>query len=207
MKTRLSRILILMLTVFLLAPSALAATRADIDNPSVFLKQERSGTCTLASTAMMLRRTAMLMGNRNWASITESSLRNDIWRSGRGLPYEYTWNGISVGHGRLPGGEANNEILIRLLAEHPEGIVLHAAGVPHGVLLTDYTNGVFYCADPAPDIAFGRVPITQAHGTRTTNSYAYWYVISPQLCFSGPTGLKDGLSSYHLNDSLLPGVN
>ena len=69
---------------------------------------------------------------------------------------------MTVNHGRLPGGESNRQILIDLLAEHPEGFVLHAPGVPHGILLTYYTAGVFYCADPAQTVATGRVPIDQA---------------------------------------------
>ena len=40
-------------------------------------------------------------------------------------------------------------MLISLLEQHPEGIVLYDRTQPHAVLLTDYTNGIFYCSDPA----------------------------------------------------------
>ena len=66
-----------------------------------------------------------------------------------------------------------------MLEKHPEGVVLHARGVPHGVLLTDYTDGVFYCADSAVNKPLGRIPITEAYGTRIENSSAIWYVTSP----------------------------
>ena len=179
-----ARILSIVLTVIMmlsLVPTAMAATVDEINQDQVFLKQERNGTCTLASTAMMLRRTAMLRGDRDWASITEASCREAFWIAGRGLPYKFEYDGMTVNHGRLPGGEANRQILIDMLAEHPEGFVLHAPGVPHGILLTDYTDGVFYCADPAQNVANGRVPIDQAHGTRVENSYAYWYVVTPDV--------------------------
>ena len=178
------RILSLMITALMMmavVPTALAATTDEINQPDVFLKQQQRGTCTLASTAMMLRRTAMLRGDVNWAEITEASCRDAFWLSGRGLPYTFSYDGITVGHQRLPGGEENQQILIDLLADHPEGIMLHAACVPHGVLLTDYTDGVFYCADPAENIEPGRVPIDQAYGTRIENASAYWYVTSPNV--------------------------
>ena len=46
-------------------------------------------------------------------------------------------------------------MLIQLLAEHPEGIVLYDRRQPHAVLLTDYTDGVFYCSDPAGSVSLG----------------------------------------------------
>ena len=46
-------------------------------------------------------------------------------------------------------------MLIQLLAEHPEGIVLYDRRQPHAVLLTDYTDGVFYCSDPAGSVSSG----------------------------------------------------
>ena len=73
-----ARILSIVLTVIMmlsLGPTAMAATVDEINQDQVFLKQERNGTCTLASTAMMLSRTAMLRGDRDWASITEASCR------------------------------------------------------------------------------------------------------------------------------------
>ena len=53
------RIVSTILTLLLLAamaPAVLAAELPSIDDPQVFIKQSRSsGTCTLASAAMMLR--------------------------------------------------------------------------------------------------------------------------------------------------------
>ena len=85
---------------------------------------------------------------------------------------------MTVSHDTLPGGEANKDILIDLLAEHPEGIMLHAACVPHGILLTEYKDGQFYCADPSEYAGTGIIPIEEAWGTRVENSNAYWYVTS-----------------------------
>lgn len=204
-----ARILSVVLTVIMmlsLASAALAATMDDINQDQVFLKQERNGTCTLASTAMMLRRTAMLRGDQDWASITEASCREAFWTSGRGLPYKFEYEGMTVNHGRLPGGEANRQILIDMLAEHPEGFVLHAPGVPHGILLTDYTDGVFYCADPAQNVAVGRVPIDQAHGTRVENSYAYWYVVTPDVVLETEVALPQVTAASSSVTKLLDGL-
>ena len=175
------RILSIFLTGLLMAamlPTALAATAEEINQDQVFLNQSQRGTCTLASTAMMLRRAAMLNGDPSWAQITEQSCRKAFWLAGRGLPYNFSYGTMTVGHDRLPGGQANQQVLIDLLEEHPEGIMLHAACVPHGILLTDYEDGQFYCADPSEFAGQGIIPIEEAWGTRVENSNAYWYVSS-----------------------------
>lgn len=186
MPRKLLSLLLMALLCLPLIPGAFAVDFEAINRPQVFLKQENSGTCTLASTAMMLRRTAMMRGDADWAGITESSAREAFWRSGRGLPYAFSYDGIAVNHAFLPGGEANRQILMDVLASHPEGVMLHAAGVPHGVLLTDYTDGVFYCADPSQGVAQGRIPITQAYGTRVENATAYWFVTYPNVKLTLP---------------------
>lgn len=142
------RILSVVLTVLMLAamvPSAMAATLEEINQDEVFLKQQQRGTCTLASTAMMLRRAAMLNGDENWAQITEASCREAFWLSGRGLPYNFSYGEMTVGHDRLPGGQANEAVLIDLLEEHPEGIMLHAACVPHAFCSLSTRMDVLLC--------------------------------------------------------------
>lgn len=177
----LKRTLSLLFAILLLAalsPAVLAAGLPDIDEPQVFIKQTRSsGTCTLASAAMMLRRAAILSGDADWAQTDEASCRSAFWRGG--LPYKFSYGDFSVDHAWLPGGEANREVLARVLEQHPEGVVILSYSAHHGVLLTDYTDGVFYCCDPAPSVPAGRMPIDQAWGTRVENSRAYWYITTP----------------------------
>ena len=172
-------LLTLMLTLSALAPSALAATQAQLDDPAVFLKEQGRGTCTLVSAAMMLRRAALLRGDADWAEITEASCRSGFWIGGRGLPNQFSFRELQVERQRLPGGQANRQVLIDALAAHPEGVVLHASRVPHGVLLTHYADGVFYCADPSVAIAPGLISIENAWGTRIENSSSFWYVTTP----------------------------
>lgn len=178
MQKRLMSIILAVMLLAAMATTAGAATYEEINQDAVFVKQSQRGTCTLASTAMMLRRAAMLNGDENWVSITEASCRSAFWLAGRGLPYHFTYGTMTVDHARLPGGQANRQVLIDLLAEHPEGIMLHAACVPHGILLTEYKDGQFYCADPSEFAGIGIIPIEQAWGTRIENSNAYWYVSS-----------------------------
>lgn len=178
MRKRILRVFLAGVMAAAMAPVALAATTDEINQDEVFLKQQQRGTCTLAATSMMLRRTAMLNGDENWDQITESSCREAFWLSGRGLPYNFSYGDITVSHDTLPGGQANTQVLIDLLEEHPEGIMLHAACVPHGILLTSYEDGQFYCADPSEYAGEGIIPIEEAWGTRVENSNAYWYVTS-----------------------------
>ena len=53
--------------------------------------------------------------------------------------------------------------------------ILYDRTQPHAVLLTDYTNGVFYCSDPAGNISSGRIPLTSS-SVSITRASCYWYV-------------------------------
>ena len=176
MRTRmLSTLLAVLLLLPLLVPAASAATREELDRPEVFLKQSApNGTCVLVSTAMMLRRAALLQGEEDWRSIDIDTVRAEL----PGMPYRGTCRGLSVRHAWLPGGGKNAAYLEDMLSRHPEGVVLYARCVPHGVLLTDYTDGVFYCYDPAVNKPADRIPVTEAHGTRIDKSCAIWYIES-----------------------------
>lgn len=141
-----------------------------------YFKQSRGGTCTLASAAMMLRRRAYLDGLNDWVDVTENSVRSTAWSGG--LSHNFTYKSMQVGYGTLPASKAEKTAtLIQLLAEHPEGIVLYDRSQPHAVLLTDYTDGVFYCSDPAGNISAGRVPISKA-SVSISSASCYWYIVS-----------------------------
>ncbi|MBR1810690.1 MAG: hypothetical protein IJ766_03430 [Clostridia bacterium] len=164
-----------------------AATFDEINDSNVFLKQKTSYTCTLASAAMMMRRYALLRGDSDWASITESSIYSKAWDPGSGLFFSFSYatsgGNISVNHSTLPGGSANRQVLINLLKEHPEGVEIHNTSEPHAVLLTDYTDGIFYCADPNGGSGTGRIPLTSAYAVRVENVSAYWYITSSKVTF------------------------
>ena len=72
-------------------------------------------------------------------------------------------------------------IQFELLNEIPEtymwAIVLYDRRQPHAVLLTDYTDGVFYCSDPAGSVSSGRVPISAA-SISIAGASCYWYISS-----------------------------
>ena len=141
-----------------------------------YFKQSRGGTCTLTSAAIMLRLRAYLDGMDNWTDFTENGIRSSAWSNG--LSHSFTYQGMHVGYATLPSGTtAKKEALIRILAEHPEGVVLYDRTVPHAVILTDYTDGVFYCSDPAGNISAGRVPLSSSMISLSRAS-CYWYIAS-----------------------------
>ena len=168
------------------APRAMADGNIGINDPSVFLKQKASDTCTLVSSAMMLRRRAILDGLSNWSSITEDSLKSVAWGSG-GLAFTFSYMGI----GAKTLGLASNgytttaqkkAYFISMLSTHTEGIVIYNHSRPHAVLLTDYdpANDLFYCADPG--LGTGRILLTNSTIPGTTqdqklgNINQIWYV-------------------------------
>ncbi len=163
-------------SVVLAADGQASVTFQQLNDPAVFLKQSQSRVCTLTSSAMMIRRTAMLMGNEDWQQITEQSIRREAWSEGSGLKWDFTTYGITVAHKTL----ASKDELIRMLEQHPEGIVIYNARKPHAVLVTDYTDGVFYCSDPSNDMPVGRYPIAQASITVESASRC-WYVKQPSV--------------------------
>ena len=139
-----------------------------------YFKQSRGGTCTLASAAMMLRRRAYFDGRTDWVDVTENSVRSTAWSNG--LAHSFTYREMQVAYATLPSNnQEKTQLLIQLLAQHPEGIVLYDRTQPHAVLLTDYTNGVFYCSDPAGNISSGRIPLTSS-SVSIAQASCYWYV-------------------------------
>lgn len=163
--------LVLMLSIL---PGALAVD-LNVD-AGFYFKQSRGGTCTLASAAMMLRRRAYFDGLDGWVDVTENSVKSTAWSGG--LSHSFTYNAMHVGYATLPSGTAaKTEALIQILQEHPEGIVLYDRTQPHAVLLTDYTDGVFYCSDPSNGVSAGRVPLSSA-SISISGASCYWYITS-----------------------------
>ena len=169
------RLFCLLLTLVLVLTMAPAAFAADTMQDSRFYSnQERSRTCTLASATMMLRRRAYLDGDADFAQITESSVRKKAWWDG--LVHNFTYQGMTVGYGTISGDWEEREAqLIALLTEHPEGIVAYDRSTPHAILLTDYTDGVFYCSDPARDRPSSRMPVDYA-SISLKRVRCYWYI-------------------------------
>lgn len=167
--------------------TAQAATFSDVNQDSVFLKQPSgSNLCTLVAATMMVRRGAMMNGNDNWASISTDMMRSAAWVEGTGLKWNFTCGGVTVAHDSFSGSAAD---LQTKLSEHPEGIVLYKqkSDQQHAILVTDYTNGVFYCADPSGAVASGRIPISSASITIEASNYI-WYISSPTLYLTDSSG-------------------
>lgn len=151
-----------------------AVTFQQLNAGEVFLKQSQARVCTLTASTMMIRRAAMLSGNADWRQITEKSVRKSAWAEKTGLKWNFTASGVTVTHKTL----SSKTELIRLLDKHPEGVVIYNSRKPHAILVTDYTDGVFYCSDPANDKPAGRYPVTQASITVESASRC-WYVKNP----------------------------
>lgn len=165
------RLLSVLLAVCLLVGIAPMALATNINDSTMFFKQQTGSTCTLAATAMMLRRCAFIDGRNDWDSITESSIKSYAWGD-RGLHAIKNYKGMSTanygmeasGYTTTAKKKAN---LISMLQKHPEGIVLWnpgRSGQKHAILLTDYdsSSDIFYCADPAGGAPKGRIPLSKS---------------------------------------------
>lgn len=155
-----------------------AASFSELNANTMFFKQNTTSTCTLASSAMMIRRAALLSGNGNWEGVTENALRSVAWAEGSGLRNSFSYEGMQISSEKISSNRS--QTMMNLLHQHPEGIVIYDFEKPHAILLTDYTDGIFYCADPSSAAPNGRIPISQA--TITIESIdKYWYVSSPKF--------------------------
>ena len=182
---RLLALLICTLMVLSLLPApAIAATFEDINYDDVWNPHtmDDGGYCVLSANAMMLRRAALMNGDPNWANITYKKLAASkavVTDPSARVPatrWSYTYQDISVKRTTLTGTTAEKEQkLIALLRAHPEGIALYTSS--HTVLLTDYTDGVFYCCETHPYLFHGRMPLSEANCSVAAAS-AYWYVTS-----------------------------
>ena len=196
LRKTLAALLATMALMAVLLPGALAVDlNVDV---GFYFKQSRGGTCTLASAAMMLRRRAYLDGMDSWVDVTENGIKSTAWSGG--LSHSFTYNDMHVGYATLPSGKAaKTGALVSILAEHPEGIVLYDRTRPHAVLLTDYTDGVFYCSDPSNGVASGRVPLSAA-SISIGGASCYWYVTSDHNSVaSAADGLRLEGMSYPVN--------
>lgn len=182
-----SIVLTLCLMITAVPFGAVSASAASSGSESVFVKQDGSGKCTLASAVMLIRQTAIQNGEQNWSYITQSRLTSTAWLTGVGLLHSFSWHGIKVSYKNLTVEDKWDE-LIRLLDVHPEGIIVYLRSIPHAVLLTRYSQSEekFYCADPA--ISTSELSI-ESSWLRTLKSGAtqeeivnavdcYWYVSS-----------------------------
>lgn len=164
-----------------------AATWEDINQGDVFLKQAESNSCTLCAAAMLCRRVAIMDGRDNWRSISEGALKG-VMNWDDGLSWDFTYEGIRIVHsgGRYALADTNKADKLRdVLSRCPEGIVAYDRDRPHAVLLTDYSDGTFYCADPANSKPGGRIPISSALISLESID-DYWYCSSP-LVYIEPT--------------------
>ena len=183
-----------------------AASFDELNHPDVFLKQVNGDMqCTLVAATMLLRRAAMLSGYPNWADITTDQVRKDAWVEGVGLKYSFSYAGFTVNKAQF-GNDRVNEA-IALLQQHPEGIVIYdqyGRSRPHAVLLTDYTDGIFYCADPSDAVAYGRIPVSQGL-VRVEEAEFYYYISGPSI--PAPTASVTEARDNSPNTNTLPATD
>lgn len=201
------KLLSLVLTLVFLVGCLPAALALDMNvDAGFYFKQSTSKTCTLASAAMMIRRYAYFNALDGWTDVTENSIRSTAWYNG--LSHDFTYKEMQVGYDTLPSNQTEKiNRLIELLQQHPEGIVLYDRTRPHAVLLTDYTNGVFYCADPARNVSAGRIPLTSTT-VSVARASCYWYMVNENdVTAAQADGLRLEGMSYPVNVKTGNGVS
>ena len=181
-----------------------AATRSDLINTDCYFQQPYgSNTCTLYANMMMLRRNAIVHNDSSWTGINETSC-NYLWGAdGLTYPYEhmtsggtyayvdqYAWasnweTGTDAAFHDVNG--ATKRVMIQnLLSCHPEGVVVYDWDKPHAILVTDYTDGIFYVADPNPACSRGRIPESSA-SISVENCESYYIVTNPGTIIEKPS--------------------
>ena len=180
-KKSISLILVVLLCLSSLCLPALAAGESPYPE-ELYLRQNRSGTCTLCAATMMLRAKLYQEDSDAALTLTENDVASAAWCS-EGLiwTWSYTAGGytMNVAHASVGGLTADD--LNEVLTEHPEGIVLYCGYQPHAVFVTNYEDGIFYCADPATGEwtpLADSVLYYSGQNEILRNVTAYWYIDS-----------------------------
>lgn len=163
----------------------------------VMVKQQTNYTCTLASAVMVMRYAAYLLGD-NYTSITESAVRPVGWLENEGLYFNFSYGKYRISCESLRDYtlEEKRAKLIQLLKDHPEGIALYNGTDCHCVWLVGYSDGEFYCVDPANSVKSGVILLSDAYKVRVSNSTQYWYLASPDV---PATNVKNEMSFADVN--------
>lgn len=166
----------------------ITAFATNIDDASVFIKQEGSDWCTYASATNMIRRRALLDGNGNWSTYTDANLRSSARASGGGMlnSFSYAGYGVTAENWKSKSTEQKKSSLISLLTSHPEGVVIYTfdGTYTHAILACNYTNGTFYVNDPAKKKPSGVIKLAEAqfNGSSQDDRIGWikkvWYISS-----------------------------
>ena len=167
-------------------------TNENLYEPSTdYLKQRSKETCTLASTAMMLRKKAELLG-KDFVKITELRLKPYAWQD-EGLKNSFLFETYTVNAYVCESDdfasllyEDKKDILITLLENHPEGIVVYDYDTPHAIWISGYdaASGYFYVSDPSSSVPEGIVILEESEikgetaAEKITAIDKIWYVSS-----------------------------
>ncbi|MDP4118989.1 MAG: S-layer homology domain-containing protein [Bacillota bacterium] len=144
-------------------------TAGNLNSDAFILKQEEPDSCTACAATMLLRRIAALNGE-DYSSITEQAVKDDesIWSDELGLYEEFEYNGHKISSLSINDVGDKAGYLADTISKHPEGIVIYDYDGCHALLLTGYSNSIFYVSDPA--IGMGNLPIGET--TTTAGSTA-----------------------------------
>lgn len=164
--------------------TASAATTAAYPS-EVAIKQNTSYTCTLASSAMMIRRRMYLSGSTLWSKVTEDNARKYGWVENAGIKWDWSYS-ISkntVNISRTGVKKLTTASLKKLLDAHSEGIVIYCGNIPHAVYVSGYSGNTFYCIDPTTGTGGKLADSTLKYyyknqNTILNNVTSYWYVSS-----------------------------
>lgn len=188
MKRILSIVLSIIMILSCIMNISLTAFAANIDDTSVFIKQEGSDWCTYASATNMIRRRAILDGSNSWSSYTDADLRSSARASGGGMSnsFSYAGYGVKAENWKSKTTEQKKSSLISLLSSHPEGVVIYTfdGTYTHAILACNYTNGTFYVNDPAKKKPTGIIKLTEAqfNGSSQDDRIGWikkvWYISS-----------------------------
>lgn len=188
-----------------------AATLDETLADDVFVNEPGStGRCTIYAATNMLRRAALLNGDKDWSSITTASIP-----SAGGLPFSFSVStqnaSYTVEHGYITGTteEGGTAELLALLDENPAGVVLYTStGNPHAVTLVGYDEetGAFIAHD---SLTGATSSLDECVSVRVSNADAYWYVTSP-VSSPAPVSLRNATvtveDAVYAGEAVLPRV-
>jgi len=193
-------VVIMMLSTIVSVTPIMSSAAAPFPS-DIYIAQQTSYTCTLASATMMIRARFYLSGNSLWSSITESKVQSVGWGSSLKWAFTYSLDGNSctIAHDTYSGISLSQ--IRSILASHPEGFVLYCGGgdSPHAVFITDVEGDTIYCCDPDYN-EYQRTPLSSSwlgkkYGSQSSvlsKTTATWYVKSYSISNNHTCNLSGG---------------
>lgn len=142
----------------------------------IYIARDQDQTGLGACAAMLVRSELFLNGDVSWTDVTENTVARATEENKTNLKWNWKYTvpgGGLMEIGRKAAVNMNSNYLANILERSPSGVVIYCASADYAVLVTDYMDGVFYCADPLPENSGKLISLKESYLGQAIGNQAY----------------------------------